>query len=104
MGSHQNGYGIEVAVCYATPQQAWQQRVYVPAGASIRQAIEASEFRRQFPDVDPYEHGVGIFGTLRDPQFPLRAGDRVEIYRPLVFDPMESRRRRARHRAVQKGG
>jgi len=26
----------------------------------------------------------------------VREGDRIEIYRPLVLDPMEARRRRAR--------
>ncbi len=95
---------IDVAVCYALPNQIWQRNVRLPRGSSIRHALEASGFAADFPAVDPYTSGVGVYGKLRDPQFQLHEGDRVEIYRPLVFDPMESRRRRAQHRAAQAKG
>jgi len=39
---------------------------------------------------------VGIFGRRVELDAPLRDGDRVEIYRPLVADPREARRRRVK--------
>jgi hypothetical protein len=39
---------------------------------------------------------VGIFGLAAKREQFLQRGDRVEIYRPLLLDPKESRRERAR--------
>jgi hypothetical protein len=47
---------------------------------------------------------VGIFGEIAGLQDPVRDGDRVEIYRPLLADPKEARRRRAERRAKPGGG
>lgn len=93
---------IEVTVCFADTHGVWQRQVHVPPAATVADAIEASGFAQAYPHVNVYANGVGVYGVLRHAQFPLRAGDRVEIYRPLVFDPMESRRRRARHKAAAK--
>ena len=38
---------------------------------------------------------VGVFGESVGRELKLREGDRVEIYRPLLIDPKEARRRRA---------
>lgn len=90
---------LQVTVCYAEPGRAWSWAVSVPGGASVADAIAASGYSTHFPDRDPYAHGVGVFGVQRAASDLLEDGDRVEIYRPLVFDPKESRRRRAAHRA-----
>jgi putative ubiquitin-RnfH superfamily antitoxin RatB of RatAB toxin-antitoxin module len=42
---------------------------------------------------------VGIFGEIAGLRDPVRDGDRVEIYRPLLADPKEARRRRAERRS-----
>jgi putative ubiquitin-RnfH superfamily antitoxin RatB of RatAB toxin-antitoxin module len=39
-----------------------------------------------------------VYGRACAPDHVLQDGDRLEIYRPLDFDPQESRRRRAAHR------
>jgi putative ubiquitin-RnfH superfamily antitoxin RatB of RatAB toxin-antitoxin module len=39
---------------------------------------------------------VGIFGAPASPDAPLRDGDRVELYRPLISDPKQARRERAK--------
>lgn len=39
---------------------------------------------------------VGIFSKVVQLDTPVKAGDRVELYRPLTLDPMETRRRRAK--------
>jgi putative ubiquitin-RnfH superfamily antitoxin RatB of RatAB toxin-antitoxin module len=93
------GPGIEVVVCHALPHEAWQRSLVLPLGATAAQAVEASGFIRAFPGCDPWKCGVGVFGHPVPPSQVLQAGDRVEIYRELAFDPMESRRRRAAHKA-----
>ncbi|ANN66869.1 RnfH family protein [Bordetella bronchialis] len=90
---------VAVWVCHARPHDAWQRQVELPAGATAAEAIAASGFMQDFPGVDPWRAGVGVFGRVVQPGYTLHDGDRVEIYRPLAFDPMESRRRRAAHRA-----
>ena len=90
---------IQVDVCYATSSEAiWYKTCQLPAGTSIGQAIRASGFEQAFPQVDWVTAGVGLFGERCNPDTPIKDFDRIEIYRPLVFDPKESRRRRAQHR------
>jgi len=90
---------ITVLVVYApNTGQAWQRAVELAPGTRVYQAIEQSEFQTIFPDIDWQACGVGIFGKRVTPQTRVAGGDRIEIYRDLVFDPKESRRRRARHR------
>lgn len=62
----------------------------------MRDAIEASGILERFPEIDLDRQPVGVFGRHCRLQDPLRDGDRVEIYRPLIADPKEMRRRRAR--------
>lgn len=93
---------IRVEVVHAHEGGVWRREVELPCAATLEQALAASGFREAFPGV-PAAAPVGVFGRLCAPQHVLQAGDRVEIYRPLVFDPMESRRRRALHRARKTG-
>ena len=65
--------------------------VQLPAGASVRDALRAS-------GIDAEASAVGVFGKRVRPDTPLADGDRVEIYRPLLLDPKERRRQRARQR------
>jgi len=95
---------LKVLVCRAGPPGAWQKAVRLPRGATAADALRASGFGEHFPGVDPWRDGVGIFGHSCSPETALRDGDRVEIYRPLTFDPMESRRRRAGLRRQAKAG
>jgi putative ubiquitin-RnfH superfamily antitoxin RatB of RatAB toxin-antitoxin module len=98
MGSDGAGT-IGVSVCHARPHDAWLRELTLPSGATAADAVAASGFAEAFPGLDPWRAGVGVFGRAVAPGHVLRDGDRVEIYRPLAFDPMESRRRRAAHRA-----
>lgn len=85
----------------ALAQGHWQQRLSVAPGSTLSQVIAQSQLLLRHPQLDPWEYGVAIFGRrcLRDEQ--VNAGDRLEILRPLIFEPMESRRRRAAHRALK---
>ncbi|UYO95376.1 RnfH family protein [Pollutimonas sp. M17] len=89
---------IGVQVVYAEPGSAWQADLRLPARSTVEQALRASRFARLFPNY-PYDSlKVGVYGQECALDRVLADGDRIEIYRPLVFDPMESRRRRALHR------
>jgi putative ubiquitin-RnfH superfamily antitoxin RatB of RatAB toxin-antitoxin module len=91
---------LKVQVCFALPDRAVVTDLVLPAGATLQQAVNASGLRQQYPDIDLTLQKAGIFGKVRPADTLLRDGDRVEIYRPLQADPMETRRRRAKHKAV----
>lgn len=94
---------IRVEVCYAAgPDQAFLLALDLPAGSTIRSAIERSGVLACAPELDPETFQVGIYGKLRTLDTVLREQDRVEIYRSLIADPKEARRRRAAHKGAQK--
>lgn len=96
---------IEVEVAYALEDHQVILNVDVPAGTTLEQAIIESKITEQFPDIDLEKNKVGIFGKLSKKTVELKAGDRVEIYRPLIADPKEVRRRReAEGKRMKKGG
>jgi len=86
---------IDVEVAYATPEQQWLIAVQLPGKATAESAISASGLLQRCPELDKDLLSIGIFGTACKPGQPLKQGDRVEIYRPLVHDPKEARRYRA---------
>lgn len=76
----------------------WQRELVLPVGATVAQALAASGWQAAFPGQDPWRFGVGVYGKRCETSTVLADHDRVEIYRALDFDPMESRRRRAAHK------
>jgi putative ubiquitin-RnfH superfamily antitoxin RatB of RatAB toxin-antitoxin module len=86
---------IGVSVCYATPAQEFLRMLDVAPGTTIGQAIEASGVLAAFPDINLVTQPVGIFARKKTLETVLRARDRIEIYRALVADPKDSRRKRA---------
>lgn len=89
---------VQVEVIYAVPGHVWRRQLEMPAGATVQQALAASGLLEAFTELCDERFPVGIYGRSCTRRQVLQDGDRLEIYRPLVFDPMESRRRRARHR------
>jgi hypothetical protein len=89
---------IEVTVVYALPLRADSVSLRVPAGATVGEAISRSGLLERFPEIDLGRARVGIYSRWVRLDTVLRDGDRVEVYRPLVADPKEVRRRRARRR------
>jgi uncharacterized protein len=93
---------IRVEVCYARPDKVFLEALELPSGSTIDLAIERSGVLAYAPEIDPENCRVGIFGKLRPRDAVLRDHDRVEIYRPLIADPKEARRRRAAHKGASK--
>lgn len=90
-----SGELIQVEVAYARPDKQVLIVVVIEAGATAQDAIHRSGVLTHFPEINLDINKVGIFGKLGKLNAPLRGGDRVEIYRPLVADPKEMRRQRA---------
>jgi hypothetical protein len=86
---------MTVEVAYACPQ--WQQivRLDVEAGTTAIDAVHRSGLLERAVGVDAAAPKIGVFGKVVAPETVLREGDRVELYRPLLADPKEVRRRRA---------
>jgi putative ubiquitin-RnfH superfamily antitoxin RatB of RatAB toxin-antitoxin module len=86
---------LQVYVVYATPAEEFIHPMRVAPGATVGQAIEGSGVLARFPDINLVTQPVGIYGKKKTLDTVLRERDRIEIYRPLVADPKDSRRRRA---------
>lgn len=87
---------MRVEVVYALPRQSWRVEVVLPTGASVADALAQADLGRQAPglEIDPLR--LAVFGRAVKPGDTLHEGDRVEILRPLLADPKQVRRERAR--------
>ena len=86
---------IAVQVCYAEAGTYILEDLAVPAGTTVHDAINQSEIVQRLPEIDLMVCRVGVYGKLKSLDTVLSDRDRVEIYRPLLANPMESRRKRA---------
>ena len=86
---------MRIEVAYAKPEEQVILGVEMGEGATAEAAIRQSGILPRFPEIDLAHNRVGVFGKLCRLDQGLRSGDRVEIYRPLIADPKESRRSRA---------
>ncbi len=100
---------IVVEVAYALPEKQKLIELKVPQGTTALQAVEQSGILQSFAEIDLDNCKMGIFsqvlGTKGLPEageYQLQERDRVEIYRPLIADPKEVRRRRAEEAKLKK--
>ena len=87
---------LRVSVVYLRPGLSFERDLLLPAPATLGEAIEASDLRREVPELAAAELDVGVFGQRRRLADVLHDGDRVEIYRPLRLDPNATLRQRER--------
>ena len=86
---------IHIEVVYGL---AHKQKIFslpVNQGTTVEQAIIASGILTLFPDIDLSKNKVGIWNKVVKLSTVLDDLDRIEIYRPLIADPKEVRKRRA---------
>ncbi|BCK87543.1 protein RnfH [Sideroxyarcus emersonii] len=96
---------ISIEVVYALPAEQTLLKLEVPQPTTIADAIRLSGLLDKHPEIDLEKGKFGIFGKLSKPDTVLREKDRIEIYRPLIADPKEVRRKRAEEgKAMKKGG
>lgn len=85
---------MNVGVCYAEADRQVWLRLETPEGSTVEQAIHHSGILKRFPEIDLSQQKVGVFGKLVKLDAPVKEGDRIEIYRPIIADPKTVRRRR----------
>ncbi|MDD2701594.1 MAG: RnfH family protein [Sideroxydans sp.] len=95
---------IDIELVYALPQEQTLLKFNVPAGSTLGDAVRLSGILDKYPEIDPDKAKYGIFGKLSKPDVEMREKDRIEIYRPLIADPKEVRRKRAEEGKVMKKG
>jgi putative ubiquitin-RnfH superfamily antitoxin RatB of RatAB toxin-antitoxin module len=93
---------FEVEVAYATPSEQVILKVMAEQGITVQEAIDQSKIADRFPEIDPGNDKVGVFGKVAKRDLKLHPGDRVEIYRPLIADPKAVRKKRASEGAAKK--
>jgi putative ubiquitin-RnfH superfamily antitoxin RatB of RatAB toxin-antitoxin module len=86
---------LRIQICYAHPGLQILQDLTVPVGTTLQEAIFQSSILNQVKEIDLTRCRVGIYGKLKSFEAMLCDRDRIEIYRPLIADPKDSRRHRA---------
>ncbi|OGS93558.1 MAG: RnfH family protein [Gallionellales bacterium GWA2_59_43] len=95
---------IDIEIVYALPHEQTLLKKNVPAGTTVADALQASGIQQKHPELNLATSKLGIFGKLVKADVVLRDKDRIEIYRPLIADPKEVRRKRAEEGKVMKKG
>lgn len=86
---------MSIEVVYGVPTKQKIFTVDINAGATVEQAILASGVLTLFTEIDLTVNKVGIWNRVVKLSEVLNDLDRIEIYRPLLADPKEVRKRRA---------
>ena len=86
---------ITVELIYPLPEEQILFTIRVANGTTIEQAIKSSGILTKYPQIDLNLNKVGIFSKVSPLNTELREGDRIEIYRPLIADPKEARKKKA---------
>lgn len=97
VANNHSGEKIQVEVAYAKPYEQRIVSVQVEAGTSLLEAVRQSGIQSFFPEIDLGQLKLGLYGkvVMKPAEQAVKAGDRIEIYRPLIADPKEVRRKRA---------
>jgi hypothetical protein len=86
---------INIEVAYAQPEKQSLLSIVIEKGLTVEQAITESDIINLHPEIDLSVNKVGIWNRTCKLQDLVKDGDRIEVYRPLIADPKEVRKRRA---------
>ena len=86
---------INIELIYPTPDKQRLINISVPLETTVLQAIDRSKILTKYPEIDLDKNKIGIFSKIVKLTEVLREGDRIEIYRPLIADPKEARKKKA---------
>ncbi|MDP8162462.1 RnfH family protein [Pasteurella skyensis] len=93
---------INVEVLYAYPEHYFLKKVELKSPLTIEQVILQSGVLGKYSEIDLKVNKVGIFSRPAKLNDLVNDGDRIEIYRPLLADPKEIRRKRAEQQRKNK--
>ena len=86
---------LEIEIVYGLADRQVLKNMTVAEGTTVREAALQSGLEVEFPELDLQQAPLGIFGKAVKDETVLCDGDRSEVYRPLLIDPKEARRKRA---------
>jgi|TARA_B110000211_G_scaffold131825_1_gene151268 putative ubiquitin-RnfH superfamily antitoxin RatB of RatAB toxin-antitoxin module len=86
---------LSIEVVYGTPTRQEIISCQVGPNTTIEQAILSSGIIEEFPEIDLTVNNVGIWNRAAKLTDMVKDLDRIEVYRPLLADPKEVRKRRA---------
>jgi putative ubiquitin-RnfH superfamily antitoxin RatB of RatAB toxin-antitoxin module len=86
---------ILIDIIYALPSTQTVKQIKWHEGITVAEAIQASQIQESHPEMQIADGKVGIYGKAVKLSQALKPTDRIEIYRPLVNDPKEMRRKKA---------
>ena len=86
---------IEVEVSYGLSDRQKLLSLIVDDGITVEQAITESGIMLLFPDIDLKVNKVGVWNKAVKLSEAVNDLDRIEVYRPLIADPKDVRKRRA---------
>lgn len=93
---------INVELVYGLPHEQTLLSLEVPKESTVEQVIINSKIHQTYSEIDLTINKVGIWNRTCKLQDTVKDGDRIEIYRPLIADPKEVRKRRA-EKAIEEG-
>ena len=92
---------IHVEVVYALPHEQRVLNLVVDKNSTVETIIQQSGVLELYPEIDLSKNKGGIFSRNVKLDSTVRDRDRIEIYRPLLADPKEIRRKRAEQAKAQ---
>ncbi len=104
---------ILVVLCWSLgPRHVQEQSLQVPEGSTVKTALDLAmaQWLSNQPSADATTlaslqfHQPGIWGKKVPWTQPVRADDRIELYRPLKVDPKVARRQRFKRQGKGRTG
>lgn len=86
---------IHVEVVYALPHEQRVFNLVVNRNMTVEEIVKQSGVLALYPEIDLAKNKLGVFSRNIKLDATVRDKDRIEIYRPLLADPKEIRRKRA---------
>ncbi|HAZ7572092.1 RnfH family protein [Legionella sp. PATHC032] len=85
---------VKVELVYiANSENCLHYKMDLKQGATVEEALIQSNIYSTCPETR--ELPIGVYGKRVSMDLVLKDGDRIEIYRPLILDPKEKRRKLA---------
>ncbi|QCI17650.1 RnfH family protein [Buchnera aphidicola (Acyrthosiphon lactucae)] len=84
---------IKVTVIYALSEIQYIRKVYIKSGSTVKDAILASNLLNLINNFSFCNNSIGIYNKIVHIKSKIKDGDRIEIYRNLIIDPKEWRRK-----------
>ena len=95
---------LQVEVAYARPDEHRILELQVAEGTTLLEAARQSGMQDFYPEIDWNSAKLGIYGKVvaKAAEQAVKDGDRIEVYRPLIADPKEVRKKRAEKARLKK--